>query len=54
MEERGPLFKDGSNKPLTIFSIGHSNQSIEAFLALLQQHQMPFLKFLRDGVFFQK
>src|SRR5215469_7180277 len=49
MEERDTLFEDGDNKPLTLFSIGHSNQSIEAFLALLQQHQIQVLVDVRSS-----
>jgi uncharacterized protein (DUF488 family) len=49
MEDRDTLFQDKSNKPPTIFSIGHSNQSIEAFLALLQQHQIQVLVDVRSS-----
>ncbi len=49
MEARDTLFQDKSNKSLTIFSIGHSNQSIEAFLALLQQHQIQVLVDVRSS-----
>jgi uncharacterized protein (DUF488 family) len=49
MEECDTLFQDKDNKPLTIFSIGHSNQSIEAFLALLQQHQIQVLVDVRSS-----
>src|SRR5215469_13535814 len=49
MEENAPLFQDKTNRPLTIFSIGHSNQSIEAFLALLQQHQIQVLVDVRSS-----
>jgi len=49
MAERVPLLQDNNNKPLTIFSIGHSNQSIEAFLALLQQHQIQVLVDVRSS-----
>lgn len=49
MEVSNTLFEDGNNKPLTLFSIGHSNQTIEAFLALLQQHQIQVLVDVRSS-----
>jgi uncharacterized protein (DUF488 family) len=49
MEDRDTLFQKKNNKPLTIYSIGHSNQSIEAFLALLQQHQIQVLVDVRSS-----
>ena len=36
-------FQDENRQPLTIFSIGHSNQSIETFFALLRQHEIEVL-----------
>ena len=49
MEDRDPLFEESNKKPITIFSIGHSNQSIEDFLALLQQHQIQVLVDVRSS-----
>jgi uncharacterized protein (DUF488 family) len=49
MEDRETLLQDKDNKPSTIFSIGHSNQSIDAFLALLQQHQIQVLVDVRSS-----
>lgn len=49
MAEREHLLQDKDNKSLTIFSIGHSNQSIEAFLALLRQHQIEVLVDVRSS-----
>jgi uncharacterized protein (DUF488 family) len=49
MAEREILLQDNNHEPLTIFSIGHSNQSIEAFLALLQQHQIQVLVDIRSS-----
>jgi uncharacterized protein (DUF488 family) len=49
MEDSEALFQDKQNTPPTIFSIGHSNQSIEAFLALLQQHQIQVLVDVRSS-----
>jgi uncharacterized protein (DUF488 family) len=49
MEERDTLFQDRNNNSLTIFSIGHSNQSMEAFLSLLQQHQIQVLVDVRSS-----
>jgi uncharacterized protein (DUF488 family) len=49
MEDSEALFQDKHNTPLTIFSIGHSNQSIEAFLTLLQQHQIQVLVDVRSS-----
>ncbi len=49
MEERKTPFQDKDNQSLTIFSIGHSNQSVEAFLALLQQHQIQVLVDVRSS-----
>lgn len=48
MAEKDALFQDRDNKPVTIFSIGHSNQSVEAFLALLQQHAIQVLVDVRS------
>ena len=49
MEERDTIIQDKDNNPLAIFSIGHSNQSVEAFLALLQQHQIEVLVDVRSS-----
>jgi len=49
MEKSEALLQDNQHKPLTIFSIGHSNQPIEAFLALLQQHQIQVLVDVRSS-----
>jgi uncharacterized protein (DUF488 family) len=49
MEDSEALFQDKNNTPLTIFSIGHSNQSIEAFLALLRQYQIQVLVDVRSS-----
>lgn len=43
MKEKDTLFQDKDDETLTIFSIGHSNQSMEAFLSLLQQHKIEVL-----------
>jgi uncharacterized protein (DUF488 family) len=48
MTERDALFQASNHKPLTIFSIGHSNQSVEAFLALLQQYEIQVLVDVRS------
>lgn len=45
MAEKDALLQD---KPLSIFSIGHSNQSVEAFLALLQQREIQVLVDVRS------
>ena len=49
MTDSDTLFQDKNNKPITIFSIGHSNQSKEAFLALLQQHKIQVLVDVRSS-----
>ena len=49
MEDRTPLFEEGHKQPITIFSIGHSNQSIEDFLALLKQHAIQVLVDVRSS-----
>jgi uncharacterized protein (DUF488 family) len=48
MKDSAALFQDRNNKPVTIFSIGHSNQSVEAFLLLLQQHEIQVLVDVRS------
>src|SRR5262249_52338180 len=46
MDEReAPL----QGSPLTIFSIGHSNQPLEAFISLLQQHKVQVLVDVRSS-----
>lgn len=42
-------FQGENSQPLTIFSIGHSNQSMEAFFALLQQHEIQVLVDVRSS-----
>jgi uncharacterized protein (DUF488 family) len=49
MEERDSLFQDEKHSPITIFSIGHSNQPLEAFLALLRQHAIQVLVDVRSS-----
>lgn len=49
MEESDTPFQDNNNSSPTIFSIGHSNQSVEAFLSLLQQHQIQVLVDVRSS-----
>jgi uncharacterized protein (DUF488 family) len=41
--------QDENSELLTIFSIGHSNQSIETFLALLRQHEIQVLVDVRSS-----
>jgi uncharacterized protein (DUF488 family) len=49
MEGIGTPFQDENNNLVTIFSIGHSNQSVEAFLSLLQQHEIQVLVDVRSS-----
>ncbi len=49
MEDRDTLFQASNNNAPTIFSIGHSNQSIETFLSLLQQHKIQVLVDVRSS-----
>jgi len=49
MEARYPFFQERDTKPVTIFSIGHSNQPLEAFLSLLQQHSIQVLVDVRSS-----
>jgi len=42
-------FQDENRQLLTIFSIGHSNQSIETFFALLRQHEIEVLVDVRSS-----
>ncbi len=42
-------FQDENSQPVTIFSIGHSNQSIETFFALLRQHEIEVLVDVRSS-----
>jgi uncharacterized protein (DUF488 family) len=48
MAEKDAHLQDRNHKPVTIFSIGHSNQPVEAFLALLQQHAIQVLVDVRS------
>lgn len=41
------------HSPITIFSIGHSNQPLEAFLALLRQHAIQVLVDVRSSPYSQ-
>lgn len=49
MEVRDPFFQERETKSVTIFSIGHSNQPLEAFLSLLQQHRIQVLVDVRSS-----
>ena len=49
MEARDPFFQGRDTKPVTIFSIGHSNQPLEAFLSLLRQHRIQVLVDVRSS-----
>ncbi len=40
---------NGNYQPVTIFSIGHSNQSIQAFIELLRQHNIQILIDVRSS-----
>ncbi len=42
-------FQDENSQPLTIFSLGHSNQSMETFFALLRQHEIEVLVDVRSS-----
>ncbi len=42
-------FPDENNQLVTIFSIGHSNQSLETFFALLRQHEIQVLIDVRSS-----
>jgi uncharacterized protein (DUF488 family) len=48
MADKDTLLQDNNHKPLTIFSVGHSNQPVEALLALLQQHEIQVLVDIRS------
>jgi hypothetical protein len=37
------------NEPLTFYAVGHSNQSLESFLALLQRHGIQSLVDVRSA-----
>src|SRR5260370_19580474 len=45
-------FQDENSQPLTIFSIGHSNQSIETLFALLLQHEIQLLVDVRSDPYY--
>ena len=49
MVNTNTLLEDGNTESPTIFSIGHSNQSIETFLALLRQHEIQILIDVRSS-----
>ncbi len=40
---------NGADHSVVLFSIGHSNQSIEAFLELLRQHELQVLIDVRSS-----
>jgi uncharacterized protein (DUF488 family) len=40
---------NGTDQPVVLFSIGHSNHSIETFLALLHQHKLQVLIDVRSS-----
>lgn len=42
-------FQDENSQPVTIFSLGHSNQSLETFFALLWQHEIQILVDVRSS-----
>jgi len=42
-------FQDENSQLVTIFSIGHSNQSLETFFALLRQHEIQVLVDVRSS-----
>jgi uncharacterized protein (DUF488 family) len=48
MADKDAFSQDSDNQSLTIFSIGHSNQSVEAFLSLLQQYAIQVLVDVRS------
>lgn len=49
MVNTNTLLENENAESLTIFSIGHSNQSIETFLALLKQHEIQVLVDVRSS-----
>ena len=49
MVNTNSLLQEKNSESLTIFSIGHSNQSIETFLALLRQHEIQVLVDVRSS-----
>lgn len=48
MADKDALLQDRDKQPLTIFSIGHSNQLVEAFISLLLQHEIQVLVDVRS------